>query len=328
MKTPPFTLNLLWTVVILLFCPFVLLSQNEGLPSLHEDESFFFSGLSPSILAPGRIEVNYNSSLLSFWHAIHQSVIESPVRDRLRETQFAANLEAYYGFSGSGRWDVGGRLRYARRRMDNRAQNSPLEIFRKSDRETSIDGLDMNHSGIKEVGLRLRVMPFERVPQFTLNGGYSFVPNQQKTVETHLPADRSSFDLNIAYYITLNENASSFYYFILSGTAFLPGNLEGNEDGLYNSSGSFFVVQRLGKWMLYPGLSYILTFKPPAVADNILVKSNEQVLGTLGLQYNPGPGMGINVSTAYPFLLETMNNLQQHVRESYSFVSVGGRFLF
>ena len=59
-----------------------------------------------------------------------------------------------------------------------------------------------------------------------------------------------------------------------------------------------------------------------------MIKTNDQVLATLGIQYQPTNDFSLNVSTALPLLLETTNKLFQPVRESFSFVSIGGRWTF
>jgi hypothetical protein len=301
--------------------------EEIGLETL--EESFFFGGLSATILEPGRVEVNFYSSLFSSWLAVHESVLESPVRDRLRLSEFNANVEAYYGLSATGRWDLGLRLKHGRRRLDNSAQSSPFKVFdgsRGTD-EANNFGTDKTYSGLKEVGIRFRLMPFESVPELTLNAGYSFSPIKSEEDQQFLVADRNSIDLNLSYYVSLNQSQTSFYYFILNGTAYLPSSI--NDEALYNTTASFFIIQRLGSRLaLYPGLSYNLAFKPPSVGDKSLIRTNTQILGQLGLQFQATPNFSFNVSGALPFLLKSSNLLVRQVRESFSFASVGGRMLF
>jgi len=302
-------------------------TQNIGLETL--DETFFFGGLSATILDPGKVEVNFYTSMFSTWLAVHESVIESPVRDRLRLSEFTGNLETYYGLSADGRWDLGLRLRHGRRRLDNSAQSSPFKVLKSSRGTDEADnvGIDKTYAGLKELGLRFRLMPFKSVPELTLNAGYSISTVKSEEDQEFLLADRNTVDLNLSYYIDINNGGSSYYYFILNGLAYLPSAT--NDEALYNTAASFFVVQRLGaRFVIFPGISYNLTFKPPSVADNALIRTNEQVLGTLGLQYQPSNNFSINVSGAVPLLLETSNLLVQQIRKSYSFVSLGGRFLF
>ena len=322
--------SLLLAAIIL--CSVTLKAQQNkkediGLETL--DESFFFGGLSATILDPGKVEVNFYTSMFSSWLAIHESVIESPVRDRLRLTEFTGNVEAYYGVSADGRWDLGLRLRHGRRRLDNSALSSPFKVLKSSRGTDEADnvGVDKTYAGLKEVGLRFRLMPFKNVPELTLNAGYSISPIKAEEDQEFLLADRNTVDFNLSYYVSLNKSATSYYYFILNGLAYLPSAT--NDEVLYNSSASFFIVQRLGaRFILYPGLSYNITFKPPSVGDEALIRTNEQVLGLLGVQYQPSNNFSLNVSAALPFLLDSSNLLVQQVRESYSFVSIGGRFLF
>ncbi len=309
--------------------------SKSGLKTL--DESFFVGGLSATILDRGQIEVNANASLFSAWQAVHQSIIESPVVDRLRFTDFTANVEAYYGFSYSGRWDLGIRLRYARSRLDHAARSSPFKVFG-SDNADGDCGTNITYQGLRAIGLRFRVMPLVSVPELTITGGYSFASIKSDTVAFFLNADRNNFDLNATYYIPLNENNSSFYYFIANGNAYQPGidsdhrclATVSNDTWRFDASGSFFIVQRLGRLMLYPGITYTINFKPPARegSDKALIKTSEQVLGILGVQYQIGETINVNLSGAIPFLLESSNLQTELVRTSYSFVSLGGRVVF
>lgn len=319
--------------IIVAFCSLLFSAafaqKDDGLELL--DESLFIGGLSPTVLTSGNVEFNFYSSLFSSWVALHQSVIESPVQDRLRLTEFNANLETYFGLSRSGRWDIGARVRYGRRRLANAATDPVFDVFSSSDDESANRGTDKTYSGLREVGVRIRLMPFENLEAFTVNAGYSYGEfGNSSDDEAFKLADRNSFDVNLFYFVSLNESQTSYYYFIVNGTSFQPGSLRVNEDWLHNTSGSFFIVQRLGKFVIYPGMTYTLAFKPPSsgsFSDKSLIKSSEQLLGTLGIQYQPSFSTSFNISASIPFILSTTNLRQRLVRESYSFVTIGGRIL-
>lgn len=325
------------------------LSAQVGLDLLDTTEttSFYIGGISPNVLTQGNVEVNFYTSLFSNWLAQQAAIIESPVVDRWRFTEFSANVEAYTGVTKNGRWDIGLRLKYARTRLDNSARSSPFKVFHTGNDE--VDGrlsvgnneeVDRNYSGFKEIGLRFRVVPFTKVPALTINGGFSFSPIRDVTDAWNLQADRNSLDLNLAYHVSLNNNA--YYYFIGNWTGLSPSSIKAdtNDDGFidraiddkwrYNTGFSFFVVQLFAnrKIAVYPGLSYNIGYKKPDQGDQSLIKLNEQVLGVLGVQYQPSNNISWNISTALPLVLKTTNRLFKPVAESYSFVSIGGRFLF
>jgi hypothetical protein len=317
---------------LFLITPVIILpAQNSLLPTLDDSETIMVGGLSANVLQPGQEEFNCNASLYSQWLAIYDAPDQGIVTDRYRLTEFVTKLEAYYGISRNASWDIGLRLNYARRRLDNAAQSSPFKVFEEAnifDENDPTRGQDQSYAGLREIGLRLRLLPFQRVPQLSLNMGYSFAPNQETTVQENLNADRNSFDINLAYYIALNDNVSSLYYFILNSTAYSKGTIASNNTPLYSSSFSFLVVQRLGSFVIYPGLSYVIGYKPPHVSEKTLVKYNEQVLGILGVQYQLNTSVNFNLSTSYPFLSESPNLLQEQVRNSYFFLNLGGRVLF
>lgn len=294
------------------------------------DESLFIGGLSPAVMTKGDVEVNFYSALFSSWIGLHESAtVESPIRDRLRLTDFNTNLETYFGMSRNGRWDIGARLRYGRLRLANAASDSPFDVFSSSDAESSNIGTDKTYSGLREIGIRFRLVPFENVEGLSVNAGYSFgsIGNSNDDAGFVL-ADRNSVDVNLTYYISLNPN--SFYYFIFSGKSSGAGSLPQTAEALHNTTGSFFIAQRLGPIVVYPGISYSLDFKPPSqgsFSDKALIKQGEQVLGTLGIQFNPSYNLSFNINASIPFIISTTNLRQRLIRESYSFVSIGGRIL-
>lgn len=306
----------------------------DGLATL--DENLFIGGLSPNILQNGQAEINFYNALFSNWVAVHESVVESRVVDRFRVSDFTTNVEGYYGISNNGRFDVGLRLKYARRRVDNAARSSPFEVFSKSDEEAENVGIDRTYTGVREVGFRLRFLPFVKIKNLTINAGYSLSPVKSETIQQYLGADMNRFDINAAYYVALNKSGNSYYYFSLNGVAAIPpiGKLDDinpfNDKMRYEAGGSFFIIQRMGPFMLFPGLSYNLSFKQPDLAnsDKSLIRTNEQVLGLLGLQFTPSNNFSLNITGALPFILKNSNKLTQTVPESFSFLSFGGRIAF
>lgn len=303
--------------------------QNKVELELIEEEALFIGGLSTNVLTQGNVEINFYSALFSNQVTLHESALtESPVRDRFRLTDFTTNVDVYLGVTRKGRFDLGARFKYARRRIDNNARISPFKVFGSGDSEAAF-GRDQTFSGLREVGLRFRLIPIESIPDFTITGGYAFSPRngEQEDVRS-LGADRDLIDLNLSYIATLNNN--SYYYFILSNTAAPNSFISISQEWLYNTNFSFIVVQLFAnrKIALYPGITYNIGYKPPFRGDKTLIKTNDQVLATLGIQFQPTNDFGLNISTALPLLLETTNKLFQPVRESFSFISIGGRWTF
>ncbi len=312
-------------VLILGFSKNILKAQSIELDTL--ERAFFVGGLSPSILSEGKIEVNGYSSIFSSWLAVKRSASDATVIDRLRLSEFSTNIEAYYGLSASGRWDLGLRLTYVRRRLDNAARSSPFRVLGGDDLEDNNVGVDKTYAGMREVGIRFRLLPFLNIPSLTINGGYSLSTIKEEESQIHLAADRNRFDLNLAYYISINNSGTSYYYFIMNNTVQHPSSI--NKQWQFNTSLSGFVVQRIaGRFVVYPGLSYTLSYKPPSSGDGGLIRTNQQVLGVLGLQYEPSQNVNLNISWAIPLLVESSNVLIDQVRSSYTFVSIGGRYVF
>ena len=298
------------------------------------DDDLFISGLSPNILQKGVLEVNFNSVLFSNWNAFYESVRAARIIDRRRITEFSSNIDVYYGTTKNGRWDLGLRVNYARRLDANNAQSGVFDVFGNQGTIANTTGIDKTYKGIREIGVRFRVVPFKSIKNLTLNTGYSFAPSLSEETQQFLGADRNRVDINTTYFVNLNTRTnSSYYYFALSGSAAIPKNNsladrnEFNDEVSYQASGSFFLIQRINRLTIFPGITYGIGFKPPYVEGKTLVRTNSQVLGTLGFQFEFTDNFSLNLSSLIPFSLENSYKLVQPVKESYSFISLGGRLL-
>jgi len=300
------------------------------------DEDLFISGLSPNILQKGALEVNFYATLFSNWNAFYESARASRIVDRRRVTDFSTNIDAYYGVTENGRWDIGIRVNYGRRLDANDAKSAVFDVFKnKVAMETTLKGTDKTYKGFKELGLRIRLLPFKSIENLTINAGYSHAPAVAEETQQFLGSDRNSFDVNASYYVNLNTRTNnSYYYFILGGRVFIPkGDSLDDENNFndevgYDTNASFFLIQRINRLMIFPGLTYGIGFKPPFVAGKSLIKTNEQVLVSLGLQFEFTDNFSLNLTSALPLVLENSFKLVQPVKESYSFISIGGRLLF
>ncbi len=295
--------------------------SDSGLEKI--DESLFISGLATNILQKDHFDIVNFSSFNSFWWAVHRSTEPSPIVDRLRYSQFNTTLDAYYGFSYSQRWDAGIRLRYARSRLDNVASSSPFKVFQSFNSEEENVNVDKTYGGVAGVGIRLRLMPVASLPELSINTGFTFSTVQDDEAALNLGADRNVFDLNITYYSEIN--ADNYYYFILNGSSFLPG--ENNDNTLFTSGASFFLVRMLSaqRWVVYPGLSYNMSYKSPEFLDQALIRVNEQLLGIVGIQYQPSINFSISTSVGIPIWLNNSALQISQVRNSYSLVNLGIR---
>ena len=247
-----------------------------GLDSL--EKSFIVNGGASTVLASGDAEIIWNNTLASYWIAIHQNGRNSPIIDRIRQTQFISDLYGFYGVSPSGQWDIGLQLRYLRARKDNAATSSMYRVFQSTsddeggnpDAASEAAGIvfDDSFGQLAGAGLRFRVKPFKLRPEFVINGGYMISTVRNENTQLQLGAGRDMFDVGFTYYKEINRNT---YYFI-SGLFAVnfptsvddPLPIEFRDEYLYNTNLNFFLVQRTNdnKLTFYPGLSYGLNFKP------------------------------------------------------------------
>jgi hypothetical protein len=321
-------------------------SQNKfrysipGLDSL--EESFIVNGGATTVLSSGEVEVIWNNTLASYWIGLHENGPDSPIFDRIRQTQFISDLYAFYGVSASGSWDIGLNLRYMRARKDNAASSSMFRVFQSQqdksfnaspDEASGASGIifDDSFGGLVSAGLRFRVRPFRARPELVLNGGYSISTVRNETEQFQLGAGRDMIDVGATYYKELNPN--TYYFFSGMFMAFLPTDVDEvrpvdfRAESLYSTNLSFFLIQRTNnnKFTFYPGLSYGLNFKPSQFSDRNLIRTQEFLFAYAGVQYAPNLQYNVFLTLGLPLIMEVESFQQSIVRESYSIISLGAR---
>lgn len=316
-----YSFSLLAAILLLYITP--IQGQNL-LPTLDDNQNFNIGGFSSILMPQGKTEINWNNTLNSFWLGLYASPTNQTIRDRLRFTNFFSTLDAYHGFSKKAKWNLGIRLQYSARRIDNEAASSPFKIFSDEGADENVD-FDKSYRGLTGYGIRLRFAPFENTPQFVINGGYTISNSKSEEYQKNLNTDRNVIDLNASYFLELNTNA--FYYFSLNNTIFSASEV--NKDWLFNSGAGFFLVHLFfnQKLVLYPGLSYNITYKSPDILDDFLIRTDETLLGSLGIQWQPSNQFSLNVSGGIPLFLNDYNLAVERIRNSYSQLSLGMRIV-
>ncbi len=303
-----------------------------SIPGLDTIETFIVGGGSSTVLRNGQAEIISNNTLTSYWLAFHQTDKNSPIIDRFRRTLFNADLFAFYGVSATGRYDVGIQLKYVRSRFDNAATSSMFKVFEgessgAADNNAIFDPttfIDRSFGGLGSVGLRFRAIPILSVPELVVNGGYAISTVKDEVEQVQLGADRDIMDIGLTYFKKLNANA--YYFFSGTGQIFFPSAV--TDQSLYNTSASFFLIQRTTnqRFTFYPGLSYSLAFRPAELDSNpSLIRTADFLFAFGGIQYAPNAKYNIFLNGGFPLIANIKNPQQQIVRESYSVVSLGFR---
>jgi hypothetical protein len=297
-----------------------LAQDSSALPALDSLPSLFLTSLSPVILNKDGIEINNYNALTSFWLAVQETPPElsgAAITNRYRATYFVKYVRVSYGFSYSKRWDLGAEFRFLHQRLDDDATSSPLKIF-SSDTPSS-----SSYSGLSMVGARVRYMPFQSVPELTLQGALTF-PVAKEEMREALKLDRTEFDFGATYYKNLNKTT---YYFLQSNWMMRFARAE-DDRTTHLWSASAFLVESLfhHRIYVYPGMTYSGLFQ--RFSDSGFSQVNYQVLGGLGLQYQPNRVVSISIYGQIPFIFESGSATTEWVRESYSSWTLGLLFRF
>ena len=153
-----------------------------------KSEANFYTGISPVILAKDGVEVNFLNSMTSFWLASKEyNPLSNSTRiaNWYRITRFQQLLRVNYGFSKSGRWDLGAEVQYTHSRLDDDARSSPFRVFG-GDTDSG-----KSYRGASLLGLRLRLAPFENLPELTLQGMAYFPINRSEELRAQLGSQRT-----------------------------------------------------------------------------------------------------------------------------------------
>lgn len=283
-----------------------------------EGEAKFYTGISPVILPQGGIEVNFLNSMASFWLATKEyNPVSNSTRiaNRYRFTRFQQLLRVNYGFSSSGRWDLGAELQYTHSRLDDEARSSPFRVLGGNTESGDTD------RGLSMAGLRLRFMPFGDLPELTVQGMAHFPINRNIEKSAKLGAQRTQIGLLATFYQQLNTR--TFYFLQGDWRTQLASNELDKTTHTPSLSGFLVIDTWEQQWYLFPGLTYSPTLQK--VASGSLVRVNQQLLGSLGGLFQPTDAFGIMLNWQVPFILESGSQSTEWVRESFSAVTLGVR---
>jgi len=309
------TLNLPKQAALLLLA--VLIAVPASGQFSKKDEAKFYTGISPFILPKDGIEVNFLNSMTSFWLAVNEynpSSNSTRIANRYRFTRFQQLLRVNYGFSSSGRWDLGAEFQYTHSRLDDEARSSPFRVLG-GDTPSGA-----TFRGLSMAGVRLRVMPFEHLPELTVQGMAHFPINRNKETSAQLGANRTQLGLLATFYQQLN--ARTFYFLQGDWRTQLASNELDRTTHTPSLSG-FLVFEAGEMWYVFPGLTYSPTLQK--VGNGSFVRVNQQLLGSIGGLFQPSDAFGVMLNWQIPFILESGSQSVDWVRESFSSVTLGVR---
>lgn len=299
---------------LLLLLPGLIMAQSA------EEQPAFYTGVSPLVLSDRSVEITLNNNLSSFWIAISEfnpSDNSSRVADRFRFTSIDHLLRVSYGFSRSGRWDLGLEAGYTHRRLDEEARSSPFRALG-ADEETAV----LQAAGFSQLGLRLRMLPFSRLPELTLQATYHIPGSRDEEEAKRLGFNQPQAGLGLNFYQRLNPY--TFYFVQADWRSRLSNGKTDRTTHLPGASG-FLVFDLTGnqQWYVFPGLSYQVSLQQ---SGGELRRINQQLYGTLGLLFQPGGRFGLLLNSQLPFLLDSGQSQIEWVRESYSGFTLGLRY--
>ncbi len=321
MKSLPSTLSGLFACASFLLLGNLAFAQHNR-NSNRADEPNLYTGISSVVLAKDATEINLINSLNSFWIAQNEYNGELDairVANRVRYSRADHILRVSHGFSKNGRWDLGADLYYTRVRVDDEARSSPFRVY-----GDAFPSSGNTYAGISAIGIQARMVPFARLPELTLRAGMSYPLAKTLEQRINLNAQRTQFYLTGTFFQRLGAGSIGF----VQGDLRTYLRNEENERSLLIPSASGYLVFELpgDRWFVFPGLSYSVALQQ-GIAGGKFRKANQQLFGSLGVQYQPVPLVSFLLSGQLPFIFDSGSTNSIWVRESYVGMNLGVRLL-
>lgn len=311
-----------WIIVMGLISGLLYLGQAQNELSWDFLDSTFsevaVGGVPSNILKKDGVEVQFGNTLNSYWFRTYSFNSENFRRtdNTERYTQFNQSLRVQYGFSPSGRWDLGLEARYNWFRDDDHAQSSPFRVFNNNNQASGT-----SYSGFSSLGLRFRGAPVASQSNWVVQASYFFpVGNHESLEKQRLNADVNNIGLITTYYDALNR---STYYFA-----------QANGDFLFSPSrtlnvlgGSFYLVKSFWNQLVYvyPGLSY--SFSSGGQKGGDFSTQSHYLFGGVGGQYSYRRKFSIYGFWQIPLITDIGSLYAEIIRPSFTSVSLGVRLL-
>ena len=284
-----------------------------------------YTGISNYVLEKGHLEFNFQNALSSF---IIESTrgygMEDIPMDRLRATQSNHLFRVYFGTSPNRKWDAGIALRYSQARLDDRARNSPLEIFKGNGGLSQEDlqrDRNFNFRGLSMLGLRTRWMPFDNIPELSIQGLLDLPILGNRDLKKLLNTSRLETGLNATYYHELFN--STFLFFDAGWRSFWKSNILNKTEHQLGLSAYWIFTLNNGNFHLFPGITYNQTFQQ---ANGLWMNSvNNQLFGGIGLLYQPRQEIGFFLNGQFPLILNSGSEEVIWIKESFSALAFGIR---
>lgn len=319
MISQDFTKNLFKAFILLLFS-FSLQAQSAKPKNADDKEQPFFTGISPVVLAKDAVEISFLNSLTSFWLVAHQYdpvLKDTRITNRYRYSRLDQLLRVSYGFSKNKKWDLGAEFRFAHLRLDDEARSSPFRVL--SGNTTSGN----TYRGLTTVGLRARAMPFEGIPELTLQATTQFPMIRTDTLRQRLNAQRSQVGLGATYYVQVSP--ATYYFFQVDWSTLLSNNELNRTTHLVSGSTYLVIDTWESMWYIMPSLTYGMSLQGN---NGTLRRINQQFLGGVGVLFQSSAIFSILLNAQIPFILDSGSSNTEWDRRSYSSVTIGLRTAF
>lgn len=297
----------------LLFLLFLLVGSVRLQAQAIDSMLIISPGLSPSVVAKGRLELALFNQLssLNYEQVIDQNTF------RGRNSSLYHVLQVGYGLDRYNRLNIGATAVFAHSRQDAREDRSAFAVFQGADNESVVNRT------MAAVGLYARAIPFRKLPELTVQAGVFFPTVQDFLVRQTTGYDRTFAQLQFAFY---QQFTPIFYVFATAGgNVFFP--YEYNKRTSLHIPASLYPVVRLAGTNAYLFGSFTYTGVFNKVKPGFLRANGYQMYYGLGAQYYFKPDFSLYLQTQWPAVVDLNSPATTVLRDKTFILGLGARYV-
>lgn len=269
-----------------------------------------FFGFSPAMIAPRQAEfILFNGMATQ-----RVDFTRDSVTTRSRGTTAQHLLQLTFGLTRNRRVNAGVDLQYLHTRGDSDPGSSPFRVFGND----TLTG--KSYHTLSAVGLRVRALPFSKLPEFTVQSAVYFPTPATDIPRVELDVARIQWLVQLAFYQQLRP--------WLYGFAGLTGSVKFANDTQKQTTYALPVNLTLmaevirRRVFLYPSFNYSANFE-----GSPLKRRGSQLTYGFGAQYYPSPNFTLNLEVQLPIKIELNSLTSESVPGTYRFFNLGIRYL-
>jgi len=288
-------------------CPFLCAQATDSLQIINP-------GLSPSVVPFRHVEIGFFNRL-----STEKSLFKfDSIAETSRFSSLYHVLQVAYGVSKNNRLNVGASFIFAHTRSDADETRGAFSVLKSGDANATV------FREPAALGVYARGLPFQRLPELTVQAGVFFPASRKQTARQYSGYDRTLAQVQVSFY---QQFRPWFYLFATAETDVLFANDTRKQTSVLLPV-NLYPVFRLGyfsKTYLFGNLGYNGNFSK--VSPGFLKGNGYRVQYGLGVQHYFQPSFSAYALLQGPALIETKSVTTTTLKKGAFALSLGVRWV-